>query len=547
VCRTTRVLTTLLATIALIGGTALSASALTGPDVSSWNHPGGASINWRAVRAAGQNFAFVKATQGPSVPGGSFYTNPYYAGDSAGAAAAGLYVGSYDFAVPALPLSTAALQARAFVSVTGSLHGSMQLPPVLDLEQTGGLSAANLRAWVQSWLTEAQHLTGRTPMIYTSPNFWKTALGNTTAMAGYHLWLASWTSASTPGALPGGWSTWTMWQYTDAAAVAGISGTVDLNKYCCTMSNLVALAHGIDDRAAGNPFGNLDGATRAPGTITVSGWAIDPDTTDPLTVHVYVDGHWAALGTTGVSRPDVAAAYPGWGSDRGYSITVPVAAGTHTVCAYGINQLTGTSNSKLGCRTVSGAPIGALESLTPIAGGVLVQGWVQDPDSADPATAHISVDGAWRAEVTGAPQSFSVAIGSLVDGPHTFCAYGIDSQHLDPDPKLGCLTVTVAGAPYGHYEAAVAVAGGVEVSGWAIDPDTAAPIAVHVYVDGVWNRALTAGTDRPDVGAAFPQSGSLHGFDQVLSLDPGPHTVCLYAINTGLGASNTKLGCRSAG
>ncbi len=40
-------------------------------------------------------------------------------------------------------------------------------------------------------------------------------------------------------------------------------------------------------------------------------------------------GTGTAMTTTGVSRPDVAAAYPGWGSNRGYSVTVPVAPGTH--------------------------------------------------------------------------------------------------------------------------------------------------------------------------------------------------------------------------
>jgi GH25 family lysozyme M1 (1,4-beta-N-acetylmuramidase) len=544
--RSLRALTALIVTVGLVAGSAVAATAATGPDVSSWNHPGGAAINWRAVRAAGHSFAFVKATEGPSVSGGSFYTNPWYATDSQDAMAAGLYVGAYDFAEPALPLSTAALQARAFVSVVGPLHGATQLPPVLDLEQTGGLSVTNLRSWVQSWLTETQHLTGRTPMIYTSPNFWKTTMGNTSAMSGYHLWLASWTSAKTPGVLPGGWSTWTMWQYTDAARIAGISGAVDLSRYCCTMSNLAGLADGSNDRGASNPFGNLDGTARAPGTITVSGWAIDPDTSAPLSVHVYVDGKWAAKGVTGVSRSDVAASYPGWGSDRGYSITVPVTAGTHTVCTYGINQLVGTSNSKLGCRTVSGSPTGALTSLTPVDGGVLVQGWVSDPDSADPATVHVYVDGKWRMAVTGTPQSFSVAVGSMADGSHTICTYGIDNQHV-ANSKLGCKSITVTGAPFGHFEAVVAVAGGVEVSGWAIDPNTDAPIAVHLYVDGVWNSSVTAGVDRPDVGAAYFQSGPLHGFDETLALPPGPHEVCAYAINTGLGASNKSLGCKTAG
>jgi GH25 family lysozyme M1 (1,4-beta-N-acetylmuramidase) len=546
--RSIRGLTALVLTVALVAGSALAAGAttLTGPDVSSWNHPGGASINWNSVRAAGHTFAFVKATQGPSVSGGSFYTNPYYASDSAGARAAGLYVGAYDFAVPALPLTTAALQARAFVSVVGSLHGTTSLPPVLDLEQTGGLSSTNLRSWVQSWLTEAQRLTGRTPTIYTSPNFWKTTMGNTTAMSGYHLWLASWTSAKTPGVLPGGWSTWTMWQYTDVAKIAGITGSVDLNRYCCTSSNLAGLANGQNDKGASNPFGTFDGAVRAPGTITVDGWAIDPDTTAPLDVHVYVDGKQAGEGMTGVSRPDVATSYPGWGVDRGYEVTVSVAAGSHEVCVYGINQLVGTSNSKLGCRTVSVAPIGALQSLTPVPGGIRVQGWVSDPDSADPASVHVYVDDKYRVAATGTPRSFSVNIGAMSDGPHTFCVYGIDNQRL-ANSKIGCRTATVAGAPMGNLDSVVAAPGGAEVVGWAIDPDTTDPITVNLYVDGVWTVAVTADTARPDVGDKFVTSGPLHGLDEVLALTPGSHEICAYAINTGLGASNKRMGCKTVG
>ncbi len=525
-------------------GSVLGAAAATGPDVSNWNHPNGVGINWGQVRAAGNTFAFVKATQGPSVVGGSFYTNPWYATDSVGAAAAGLYVGSYDFAVPAMPYTTATLQARAFVSVTGSLHHSWQLPPVLDLEETGGLSSGYLVAWVQTWLTEAQRLTGRVPMIYTSPNFWKTYMGNTTSLRGYRLWVASWTSAPTPGPLPGGWSTWTMWQYTDAANVPGITGGVDLSRYCCTLGNLAALADGTADQAAGNPFGSFDSATRAPGSITVSGWAIDPDTTSPIGVHVYLDGNWDGQTITGVSRPDVAAAYPGWGNNTGYSVTVPAAPGNHQVCIYAINVGNGTSNPLLGCRTVSGAPVGALSSLTPIAGGVQVQGWVDDPDTTTPASVDVYVDGRHLASAPGQPQSYSVAVGDMTDGTHQICVYGIDTQHLQ-NSLLGCRNVTVTGAPFGHLDSVVSADGQLTVTGWAIDPNTTAPIRVDIYVDRAWASSATAGMDRPDVGQAFIASGPMHGFDQTLTIGPGTHTVCAYAINVGLGASNPSIGCQT--
>ena len=41
-----------------------SVSNVTGPDVSAWNHPGGAAIDWNQVAASGQSFAIIKATEG---------------------------------------------------------------------------------------------------------------------------------------------------------------------------------------------------------------------------------------------------------------------------------------------------------------------------------------------------------------------------------------------------------------------------------------------------------------------------------------------------
>src|SRR3546814_16126227 len=92
-------------------------------------------------------------------------------------------------------------------------------------------------------------------------------------------------------------------------------------------------------------------------------------------------------------------------------------------------------------------------------------------------------------------------------------------------------------------EAAAGVEGGVSVSGWAIDPDTRAPISVHVYV-GDAGTALTAGSARSDVGAVYPVYGPEHGYSAVLSADPGTYNVCAYGINVGVG-TNVQLGCKS--
>jgi hypothetical protein len=67
---------------------------------------------------------------------------------------------------------------------------------------------------------------------------------------------------------------------------------------------------------------------------------------------------------------------------------------------------------------------------------------------------------------------------------------------------------------------------------------------VQISVDGQW-VSITANGSRPDVGAAFPGVGDLHGFSWSGTMGPGPHAVCVYAIDADLPWRNVPLGCRS--
>lgn len=102
-----------------------------------------------------------------------------------------------------------------------------------------------------------------------------------------------------------------------------------------------------------NPFGNLDSATDGTERIRVQGWAADADAkTSPVTVHVYVGSTGYNIGPANTYRPDVGAAYPGYGNYHGFDAYVPAVAGTHQVCAYGINIGVG-GNPQLACKTVT--------------------------------------------------------------------------------------------------------------------------------------------------------------------------------------------------
>jgi hypothetical protein len=98
-------------------------------------------------------------------------------------------------------------------------------------------------------------------------------------------------------------------------------------------------------------------------------------------------------------------------------------------------------------------------------------------------------------------------------------------------------------APVGNIDFAVAVGASIRVTGWALDPETAAPIEVAVAFHGTTTRHL-ADVDRPDIGAAYPGNGSAHGFDvRSPILGTGVKQVCVVALNVGIG-DDRVLGCQ---
>ncbi|MDJ0377159.1 hypothetical protein [Cryobacterium sp. PH31-L1] len=317
----------------------------------------------------------------------------------------------------------------------------------------------------------------------------------------------------------------------------------------------------------GSPIAGIDAVVGSAGAISINGWAIDPDSAGPMSVHAYVDG----VGTAFLAdklRKDVGIAFPGYGDNHGFSYSIDATEGVHEICLYGINIGSGT-NVQFGCYSVSipiaergRVPVGVLEAVSPVAGGVNIVGWALDPDTANPITVDVKVDGigsvyqankartdlgaAWPGY--GGNHGFAEVV-AVAAGPHEVCAYARNSGP-GVNTVLGCSSVTVASPeriaeqgrlPIGAIEAARPTAAGIDVSGWAFDPDTASPISVHVYVDGV-SAAYVANKSRPDVGSAFPGYGDNHGFTESIVAAAGAHRVCVYAINSGPG-THPAIGC----
>jgi hypothetical protein len=306
-----------------------------------------------------------------------------------------------------------------------------------------------------------------------------------------------------------------------------------------------------------DPQGALDLLRRAPGGAVVAGWARDPSTTDPIAVHLYADGAAKAAVTANRDRPDVAQAIPGAQLRSGYEQSLPLTTGEHSVCAYGIDVGPG-DNRLLDCEkiTIDGRASGSLDSVSAVPGGIRAAGWAIDPDTAQPIPVHVYVGSTARATVAdqnrpdvadawvgyGAGHGYSVDV-SIPPGNHSVCAYGIGSAG-DDNALIGCRSIRVVSTlPIGTVDVASRAGGDVRLQGWALDPDGAGSIAVHVYVNGQGAAIATADVSRADVGAAFPGYGAAHGFDLITRAAPGS-TICAYAIDGG-STGNTGLGCRT--
>ena len=218
--------------LALVGlavaGGARAQTELSGIDVSNWQH----QIDWLAVAGSGNAFVFAKATEGTT------FTDLTFPVNRSGSTVLGMRFGAYHFARPAgssdaAVVAGAIAQADYFLSVAQPLRG--ELLPVLDLENTGGLSVARLSLWVQTYLAQIVARTGLKPIVYVSPSFWKSKLGDSpvVAAAGHQLWIAHWTQAALPilpGAAWGGLG-WSFWQWSNCRHIPGVSGCVDGDRF----------------------------------------------------------------------------------------------------------------------------------------------------------------------------------------------------------------------------------------------------------------------------------------------------------------------------
>ncbi|MGE5250617.1 MAG: GH25 family lysozyme [Bacteroidota bacterium] len=212
-------------------------ATVAGIDVSYWD----SGVDWPKVRATGQRFVFIKASEGQT------YTDPTFDDNWLGARAAGLLRGAYHFFRCNLDPEK---QAGRFISTVQAMKDNGELPPVLDLETNDGQINSKVISRVKAWLDLVEAEFGRKPILYSGPYFLQDHFselgGGPPAWAkDYPLWLAQYPYQYVPGMqplMPRGWFSWAFWQYSDKGQVNGINAKVDLDVYNGTLQELYTFA-----------------------------------------------------------------------------------------------------------------------------------------------------------------------------------------------------------------------------------------------------------------------------------------------------------------
>lgn len=171
------------------------------------------------------SFVFMKATEGAN------HLDTQYDKNWKKAASAGLLRGAYHYYKPKTDVKD---QANHFIKNTNLFRGD--LPPVLDLEEDGGLSDKDLIKGVKEWLRIIENHYDVKPIIYVNAHYYKRYIkGN---FDNYPVWIAHYTHQNQPKVNE---SEWHFWQYSETGNAAGIRGKIDLNVFNGSFEDLQRL------------------------------------------------------------------------------------------------------------------------------------------------------------------------------------------------------------------------------------------------------------------------------------------------------------------
>lgn len=247
-------------------------------------YDGQGKVDWAAARDAGVSFAFVKATQG------TYGTQSTFAGNWAGAKAAGVLRGAYHFFDPT---EDGTAQAAHFLAVVGA-QAADDLPVMLDLEcpdgdpdcvyggRSGRADPVSIRDRVDAFLEAVARGTGSLPLVYTFPAYFGTSGVDPSGLQAFPLFVARVGTAGKAASgsclgVPAPWTEAVFWQYAWTGAVTGVHGAVDHDRFLGDAASLSRVTrHASVAQIAlaqrGDPLAFDDTGRRAPLDPLFSPW-----------------------------------------------------------------------------------------------------------------------------------------------------------------------------------------------------------------------------------------------------------------------------------
>lgn len=198
----------------VLATTASSDVIYDGIDVSDWQ----GYVDYTAVRNAGIDVVYIKASQGDNI------VDAYFRINYNDAKANGLKVGFYHY-LTARTQEDAIRQADFFASVISNTSPDCKL--AMDFESFGNLSFAEINNVSRAFLERVREITGRDVIIYSDASNARNVFGEELAEE-YPLWIAEY-GVEFPSQT--NWEFWEGFQYTSTGIVPGIRGYVDRNKF----------------------------------------------------------------------------------------------------------------------------------------------------------------------------------------------------------------------------------------------------------------------------------------------------------------------------
>lgn len=233
-----------------------------GIDVSYYNK----TIDWNKVKAAGVDYAFIRAGYRGYGAAGTLCTDTKFVENIKNALAAGVKVGVYYF-TEAINTDEAIEEAEYCIEKIKDYD--VTLPVVIDYEYptnsdgpigrmyNAKLSKSAATNNVTAFCNTIKDA-GYTPMIYANKSDLSTLINGTKLAKSFKIWLANYTTKTTYS------GTYEYWQYSSKGSVNGISGNVDCN-FWYTSTDLYG---NNDTPATTNTPGTDTTPTPSPGNTT---------------------------------------------------------------------------------------------------------------------------------------------------------------------------------------------------------------------------------------------------------------------------------------